>query len=360
MSASRPLLSLPALLVLFSGCQELGLNKEPEAPAPTVAETPAAQAPVEPTVDFSSMPVIGADGKAVGGPALSPEQFVAQFATRDSAQLTDADLRQLADATPFNAGITELNLRGARITQDGLSQLARMPNVKKVDLTGCGVAGAGWAGLSTATQLEDLILEAAHLEDATMAALAPLTNLKRLNISRTAVTDNGFQHLTGMTRLESINCMNTQITGGGFEAFTAKYAKSPLKEIYVTNSNFAMYGFNHIQGLASLEVLAAGAAGVTENVLVALKGCRDMKVLHLGKSAISDKALVPVINGMDDLVELDISDSNLISDYTLEKLRGHKALKKLVVNSTACTEKGVMELKKSLPECSIVYNNRQY
>lgn len=360
-SLQKALHGLTAVLILAAaGCEELGLQNKPDTPAPTVGEAPVAPAASnEPSVELTALPDMSTGG-AVGGSAQSPDQFVATFTTKDSRLITDADLTQLAGMSPQNEQVTELSLRGAAITKDGLAQLAKLPALRAVDLSGCTLFGPDWAALSAATQLEVLIVENAALDDNSISAIGALVNLKQLNLSRTNVTDAGFRHLVTLSKLESINCIGMPINGGGFLAFSNKNAKSPLKEIYVTNTAFGTYGLEHINGIDSLEVFVAGAAGIPEAGLKALRNSKHMRILHLSKNPISDQAVTPILTGMDELEELDLSDVNLVSDFTLSKLKNHKALKKVVVNSTACTTAGVQELKQSLPQCSIVINGMEF
>jgi hypothetical protein len=345
------------------GCEEIGLTNKPEAdPAPESAADsgmPQRMGMVNspPIMAPQSMPTVGEEFAAVSGPA--PEQFLANFRTRPSYEITDADLIKVAAMVPVNAEIVELDLKGAPITKEGLAQLASLPGLRSVNLTGCGLIGADWGGISTAIQLEQLNLESAAINDESLAAIAPLVNLKSLNITRTQVTDAGFSHLTKLSRLESISCGDLVISGAGFEAFTGKYARASLIEINVNNTGFGSFGFQHIDGMKSLQVLAAGTAGVNDQALQALRGMKEMRVLKLSNNAITDQGL-KILSGMNDLEDLDVGGNALVSNFTLGKLKGHKSLKKLRVESTACNLAGVQELKQLLPECMILFMGMEF
>jgi Leucine-rich repeat (LRR) protein len=355
--------ALVLTVLSMTGCEEIGLtNKQSAEPAgePTAdASLPQRLGMVNspPITAPQSLPTVGEEFAAAASP--TPEQSVAALKTKASFEITDADLARVASMVPANADITELDLKGAKITKEGLAQLAALPGLRSVNLTGCGLLGADWAGLSTAIQLEQLNLESAAINDESLAAIAPLVNLKSLNISRTQVTDAGFIHLTKLSRLESISCGNLIITGAGFEAFTGKHAGAPLREINVNNTGFGTYGFQHIDGMKSLQVLAAGTAGVNDQALQALRGMKDMRVLSLTNNAITDQGL-KILSGMDELEELDVSGNALVSNFTMGKLKGHKHLRNLRVESTACDLAGVQELKKLLPECKILFMGMEY
>ncbi len=346
------------LLSLFclSGCEEIGLTSKSD-PAPAVEQTVAPVA-APPAADLSSMPTFGSGGSTVKAP-LTPAEFVASVISKPGHQITDLDLKTLADMPALKDEITELNLKGAQITKVGLAQFGHLPRLKKLDLTGCGILGSDWAALSSAIQLEELVLESSAINDSSIEAVAPLINLRRLNISGTQVTDHGFNHLTKLSQLEYINCGGNQITGAGFEAFTAKYANAPLKEIYVSNTGFGTSGFEHLKGITSIEVLAAGAAGVSDLALKEIRGCKKMRILYLGQNPVTDQGL-RILSGMDALEDLDVTSCSQVSNFTLEKIKNHKSLKNLRANSSGCNLAGIQELKKYLPSCVINFNGMLY
>lgn len=357
----------PAMFVLFllvlTGCEETGSVNKPATvptselgevddsmPKPGFISAPPAESPIEPPRP--------SDGAATAFNP-TPEQFLTAFKFRPSHGITDNDLARIASMAPANSEIVELDLKGARITKDGLAQLAHLPNLRSVNLTGCQILGAEWGGISTATQLENLILEKAAVNDASLAAIAPLVNLKALNLNHTRVTDAGFLHLTNLSRLQTISCDSLVITGAGFEVLTGMYAGAPLTEINVNNTNFAAFGFQHIAGMKSLQVLIAGNAGVNDQALQALKDMKELRVLNLANNKITDQAM-SILDGMNQLEELDLGGNAQVSNFTLEKLRNHMNLTKLRVESTMCSLAGVQELKQILPDCTIHFAGMEY
>ncbi len=355
--------ALVMVVLTLTGCEEIGLtNKQEAASAPESASDsgmPQGMGTVNspPITAPQSMPTVVDQFAAVSSP--TPEQLIAAFKAKPSYEVTDVDLAKVASMVPENAEITELDLKGAQITSAGLAQLAALPGLRSVNLTGCGLIGAEWTGISSAVQLEQLNLESAAITDESLAAVAPLVSLKSLNISRTRVTDAGFSHLTRLSKLEAISCGDLVISGAGFEAFTGKYARASLKEINVNNTGFGSFGFQHIDGMKSLQVLVAGAASVNDQALQALRGMKEMRVLKLSNNAISDQGL-KILSGMNDLEDLDVGGNTLVSNFTMGKLKGHKSLKKLRVESTACNLAGVQELKQLLPECTILFMGREF
>ena len=344
---------LTVFLVLQSGCEEMGL-KSPSGAVPGTTETPVNVAPEVPSV-----PPVVTPAPLPTAEMQSPEQFVAELVTRTGLNVSDADLIKLAEIGPANAAVTELNLKASPVTQLGLSQLAKLPALRKVSLAACPLVGNAWSGISSATQLEELDAEGSGLDDSAMPALASLVNLKTLNLGHTPVSDNGLQHLAGMTKLESFNCNYGQITGSGFEVFTRKFANAPLRHINVGNTTFGSHGFDHLGEFKSLETFIAGFAGITDDKLTVLKGFKDLKVLVLGGNAVSDQGL-KFLPSLDHLETLDIGDTTQVSDYTLERIKKQKALRVVRVDNTSCTLAGVQALNNLLPECTIRFQGAEF
>lgn len=362
-------LSLSPLSVLgLTGCDQLGLqpNGTGEPGANSSTETTASAqdpaAPLEPINVPEPAKPMSSDPTVVGSAAsapVSPEQFLAAFTSKPSHEIQDADLATLASMTSIHPQITELNLKGAPITRAGLGALALFPALRTVDLTSSTIIGDDWAPLVSAVQIESLNLESTSVSDASLAVVAPLVNLRQLNLNRTQISDQAFIHFTKLSKLEEIHIENTRLTGAGFEALGAKGAKAPLKAIYASNSKFGQFGFVHIKGLDSIELLGAANSDVTDSCLVALRGMNNVRALHLGTNQISDQGLT-VLAGMKSLEELDVSGSVTVSNATLNRIRKHEHLKMIDIDDTSCTAQGVEEMKKLHPECRIFFGGATF
>ncbi|MBL8818772.1 MAG: leucine-rich repeat domain-containing protein [Planctomyces sp.] len=368
--SSRIRVALLSAVLAGLGCEQLGIKPEGDgsAPADATAEAgsdpnatdAAANAPVftpEQAKPMSEDP--GVAGSAANAAAVTPEQFLANFRAKATREINDADLATLSGMTELHPQITELSLKGSPISRNGLATLASFPALRTVDLTGSTIQGDDWTALATATQIESLNLESAGISDASLAAVAPLVNLKYLNLNRTQISDQAFIHFMKLSNLEEIHIENTRLTGAGFEAFGRQGAKSPLKKIYAGNTKFGQFGFVHIKGIDSLEVLGAANSDVTDSCLVALKGMDKLRSLHLGSNQISDQGLT-VLAGLKKLEELDISGSRNVSNASLNRIRKHEGLTMIDVDDTSCNQQGVEEMKKLHPNCRIFFGGATY
>jgi YHS domain-containing protein/uncharacterized membrane protein len=97
----------------------------------------------------------------------------------------DAELAQLG---PLAANIAVLNLAGTKVTDAGLAELARMPNLQRLRLERTAVTDAGLAHLANHQKLEYLNLWGTGISDAGLEPLTRLPSLRQLYLWRTNVT----------------------------------------------------------------------------------------------------------------------------------------------------------------------------
>jgi hypothetical protein len=127
-----------------------------------------------------------------------------QFTALDaSGMMTDALLARVADLNH----VTALHLGGSRgVTDEGLGHLARMPQLRTLDLSGCLVTDRG------------------------LEVLRQLPHLRRFQLCwRREITDAGISHLAGCDELESVDLMGTDTGDGAIRALAGKAALRRFK-----------------------------------------------------------------------------------------------------------------------------------
>lgn len=132
--------------------------------------------------------------------------------------------------------------------------------------------------------------------------------------------------------------------------------------------------------------LGLGDPGITDRGLEVLKDCEWLRRLYIGGATVTDAGLVTV-SQFDQLEELSLQDgyplgttritdeglrsigqmNNLgklsiwqlpITDKGLTHLAGMRGLRSLVLSKTQCTETGVADLQRKLPQCNIVITHK--
>src|SRR5262245_52503839 len=102
-------------------------------------------------------------------------------------------------------------------TDDLLSVLPALPELREVCLNRSPISDAGLVHLRQVEGLEELYLWATPISDAGLAHLEAVTGLRRLELRRCAVNDAGLAHVAKIPNLERLNLEGTRITDAGLE-----------------------------------------------------------------------------------------------------------------------------------------------
>lgn len=115
-----------------------------------------------------------------------------------NGQMTDDLLSIVADIPT----VVSLRLGASkRLTDAGVRHLARMPQLRHLDLGSTGVTDAGLAALEELTQLESLELGMTAVTDAGMQSVHACTSLRRVNLMWTRTGDGTLRALAGIPEL---------------------------------------------------------------------------------------------------------------------------------------------------------------
>lgn len=140
--------------------------------------------------------------------------------TRTSSPALDAEGQmtneRLADVAAIE-DTTALNLSGSQaLTDDGVRHLARLPNLRHLDLGGTAVT------------------------DRSLAMLADLPNLETISLEMTRVTDAGVVHLARCDRLQSVNLAMTRTGDAALRALAGKRLRHLRTGNGVTDAGLAL------------------------------------------------------------------------------------------------------------------------
>ena len=190
-----------------------------------------------------------------------------------NGQMTDAVLARIAGLEH----VTSLQLGGSKaLTDDGVRHLARMPQLRHLDLSG--------------TQLTDRALE----------VLRALPALESLSLSWTRVTDAGCAHLSGCQRLQRVDLSGTSTGDGAIQALAGKPALRHFRSGgEVTDAGLPLlHQFPIFKTWHGGEVVIALLSPMHEPNSLALRG------------TFTDRGLANLA-GLDGLFGLDVGDSDL-------------------------------------------------
>lgn len=236
---------------------------------------------------------------------------------------TDADLEWLARAPD----LIEVGLSGAKVHDKLILAIAQKPSLRELALAGTEIKAA-IPVLATLTRLEKVDLANLPVDDASAAALlampamrvvrldgTPITDaalrtagpaLTELYVSKTKVTDAGLAVLDTTPKLEALGLGDLGVT----ELTIARVARlRALHTLVLTKARAEPAAYVALGRLPELGRLYLDDTHAGDDAIESLAG-RDLRVLHLAGSSVSDAAL-PVLRSFRQLDELTLGDTRM-------------------------------------------------
>jgi Leucine-rich repeat (LRR) protein len=169
--------------------------------------------------------------------------------------------------------------------------------------------------------LEDLKLTGEAVSDATVRRVSKLVTLKTLGFDETSVTGASLGELAKLPRLEFLSIMDSPLDD---DAMSRLASVTSLRKVMLNYSEISNSGVRHLCSLPALEGLYLKRTKVTDAVFQHVNTCPCLK-------------------------ELDVEETD-VSDEGIQQLAGLKTLRELCVRGTRVTKAGVAALRKHLPK----------
>jgi len=130
------------------------------------------------------------------------------------------------------------------VTDDDLSVIAALGDVKTFWLDGTSISDEGARHLAKQKNIERLFLSGTKIGDDGLKYLRSLTQLKGVTLDDTRITDKGLANLSRHRELVSLNVSGTQITGEGLQEIhdLPKLEYIDLKRTRISNSCLTVLG----------------------------------------------------------------------------------------------------------------------
>jgi internalin A len=209
-----------------------------------------------------------------------------------------------------------LNISDTPITGAGLKALCGLNRLTRLDLSGCKyIAAMSYAELAHLALLTELDLGGTRADDPALKAVGTLTNLTRLDLTATYVTSAGAMHLSSLKELKRLGLSGCE--------------------------SFGDIGMHALAELACLEYLDLSYSGITGQGLRHLAGTRRLKTLDLSCTNTDDAGLALLKNTTIDF--LTITDCSLLTDGCAETLAAMKSLRRLDMRPCASLDADLFE-----------------
>ena len=164
--------------------------------------------------------------------------------------------------------------------------------------------------------LEELDLRAAPLTDADLALLAPLTNLRILGLRGTPVTDAGLAHLSGLA-LTSLDLRGTAVTSFGM----ARLPSTTLEALHLTDSKVLGTELYRLPRMPNLAVLKLNRLEQLDDASIeSLGSFPNLRHVELDGTHVSDQGLRRLLELNPDLKRIELRGVP-VSEEALSELR---------------------------------------
>ena len=316
------------------------------------AEEPAAAAPASPMTPAPSAGLPAAVSPAPAAvPAADPAALVEAFLKESPDKKSNVTLQSLG-ALPeeFRAKITECNLDGSLVDDIGLAEVAKFPNLVKINLLACTrVTDNGLAAIKDLQKLEVVILERCSITDGAMVHLRNLSNLKVLNLNQTAITDAGFLKLspTTLSHLEELYVNSVKVDGSCFRRVPIG---DSLRILSAGGSSLGLH-LDYFKNHRNLEEVNLYSAQVNDKTVAALKGHAKLRILHLGQNGLTDNG-ARQLTGLTGMEDLTFRGNIAISDKCLATFKPCTKLTHFGDKETMITPDGRNFIKKFARQCT--------
>jgi Leucine-rich repeat (LRR) protein len=261
--------------------------------------------------------------------------------------------------------VVAVNLRGTWVDDVEMIDIARLPNLQRLDLSHTRITDEGMLHLKPASQIEDLDLYYAEwITDQGMTAIRNWNKLKRLNMRGTRISNGTLEIVSHMPQLEALDISNSQITDNGMDMLITL---TNLKELSLGQGRVSAADLGFLRVLTTLTSLDIGGAKPTppdmggnrqvrrdpaptlpENTIKAMAELNELRVLRMGYTGVSGGDL-KALSVLQNVEKLGLQECPRVDDAALAELVYWKSLKYLDLQDTKVTEQGVAALRKAKP-----------
>jgi internalin A len=258
----------------------------------------------------------------------------------------------------LGADAGEINLRASWVTDGDLLELARQPDLQKLDLSQTRISDQGLAYLKTATNLREVNLAYAEkIGDPAHAVIKHWKNLRKLNLRGTVIADETAASAATLPDLEVLDIADTIVGDFGVEALTTA---PKLKELSMGNIRMSEVGFQSLRQFTTLSTLDLSGrrhqspSNISERGIEAIASLRQLRVLKLGHTKFPAKSFA-LLAKMPQIEQLGLEFCPEIDDEALQHLAAWKSLRRVDLYGTNVTAAGVAALREQRPDCQVLW-----
>jgi Leucine-rich repeat (LRR) protein len=291
--------------------------------------------------------------------ALRVLVFLAYAAALDTGWIEHAGGTVTRDAAGH---VTAVDLRSSWITDSDMPALARMPDLKRLDLSLTRISDRGLRALKTAQGIEELNLYfAEQVGDEGAAVLRNWKHLKRLNLRGTKITDSTLEMLAGVPSIVWLDIGWAQITDTGLDHLSAL---ANLRWLTMGGNKLTDTALQFLRQMPQLEYLDISGTQRTDSGLwslllndagvQAIASVTDLQELRLNGTNITGRQLA-MLKGLSKLTKLSLQGCKRLRDDGASVLGDFRQLRSVDLKDSGVSPEAAAKLRTALPGCEVVW-----
>lgn len=238
--------------------------------------------------------------------------------------------------------LEHLVLWSTPITDAGVRVIGTLRKLKTLSLEHCTqISDAGMAHLVRCTTLKELWLSFAPIGGEGLAHLTRLEGLERLHLNGTKTDDDALQYVAGMKELQQLTLVRTAVRGPGLKHLAGL---TKLKLLEFAECKLESPPWEALAGLTELRALSLRKTLVFNADMAGLKHLPGLRRLFLGGTVIGDKGIATLAE-FAELEALELGGTQ-VSDEALPAIAKLRSLKELNLAGTRVSDEGMKEVGK--------------
>lgn len=244
--------------------------------------------------------------------------------------------------------LANLGVYKANVTDEGFASTSGFPNLLRLKVGWLRISNRGLRQICTIRNLQELTVGGGRFDDRGLTNSSRLVNLQKLEIVH-PISRTSMQLICSIASLQELSVVcNNQFSNGLANIHQLK----KLERLTFSRGSVSSKDIDRLTTLPRLQTLSFGSifgkSGLDENACASIAKLENLKVLSLGLLQ-TDDAIAPICS-MDNLEELDCSNSFNVSDFGLTNLDQMKSLRKLSLANTKISNSTALRRLVKMPQ----------
>lgn len=185
--------------------------------------------------------------------------------------------------------VMNIDMRKGSADNDLLLQIARISELRRLDLSDADIDDAGLRSIS-ALPLRELWLQSTKITDASAATISEFKSLDFLQLNATSLSDRFLEELKSLPELENLGLRGTGVTSAGM-SFLSRHPK--LKDVDLYHTEVDDSGVAQLVACQSLTEIGLSATKVTDAVFEHLDKLSNLEAVDMsGNRPVSTEAVL--------------------------------------------------------------------